>query len=402
MTKFNRDGDMFLPYSETAQNVYDVLPADNYFVKFHPSMGYFLQRANKFEPVVKLYGNVEQRAARILTTFFDRPFQTGVLLAGEKGSGKTLTARQVSIEGYNFNMPTIIINEPHAGEPFMQFLTSINQPTIVLFDEFEKVYSREPNAGVGLELQKSILTLLDGVFPAKKLFILTVNDENKLDIHMINRPGRLFYFMSYKGLSEEFIREYCQDQLVNKDHIESVIRTTRMFGTFNFDMLKSLVEEMNRYKETAAESLSVLNITPMYDYANYEIVAIKTSKGQEIKKDKFSGNDAIRKPLETQEIAVSIRLSDLGFRVKDKGEGGVIRKKAEIQQFIESIANNPEDFTLEGAPEDLVDQWATIIFKLGDIVSQTKDGFLYKNAQGFTMLLEREKTTYTNWRGLTD
>jgi hypothetical protein len=132
----------------------------------------------------------------------------------------------------------------------------IEQPTVILFDEFEKVYDKED--------QERMLTLLDGVYPSKKLFVLTCNDKWRVDTHMRNRPGRIFYSLDFKGLEQDFIIEYCEDNLVNKEHIQGVCRVAAMFDQFNFDMLKALVEEMNRYNESPSESMKMLNAKPEF------------------------------------------------------------------------------------------------------------------------------------------
>jgi hypothetical protein len=67
-----------------------------------------------------------------------------------------------------------------------------------------------------------MLTLLDGVFPSKKLFILTCNDKWRIDKHMRNRPGCIFYMLDFKGLDADFIREYCEDRLDAKEYIERI------------------------------------------------------------------------------------------------------------------------------------------------------------------------------------
>jgi hypothetical protein len=128
----------------------------------------------------------------------------------------------------------------------------------VLFDEFEKTY-REP------EHQESLLTLLDGVYPSKKLFVLTSNDKYRIDQHMRNRPGRIYYMFEYGGLDPEFIREYCDDNLVNKSFTDSVIQFASTFSKFNFDSLKAMVEEMNRYNESAADVSRLLNVKPTFE-----------------------------------------------------------------------------------------------------------------------------------------
>jgi hypothetical protein len=234
----------------------------------------YLESIDDFEIPSKMYGNTLRHTDRIINSFWKRPQQTGVLLNGEKGSGKTLLAKNISVELAKEGVPTIVINRDWTGDGFFKLLQDIDQPCVVLFDEFEKVYDHEK--------QEEILTLLDGVFGSKKLYILTVNDKWRVDSHMRNRPGRIFYLLDFKGLDQVFIREYCEDNLVNKQYIDQICSLTSLFGEFNFDMLKALVEEMNRYDETPTEALEMLNAKPEYDEgAKYEIKLV--DGGKEIK-----------------------------------------------------------------------------------------------------------------------
>jgi hypothetical protein len=81
---------------------------------------------------------------------------------------------------------------------------------------------------------------------------------------MRNRPGRIFYMMDYKGLENDFIVEYCHDNLDAIEHIPTICRIATLFDQFNFDMLKAMVEEMNRYDETPQEVMKMLNTRPEF------------------------------------------------------------------------------------------------------------------------------------------
>jgi hypothetical protein len=105
--------------------------------------------------------------------------------------------------------------------------------------------------------------MLDGTMTSQKLFVLTVNDTWSVSSHMKNRPGRLFYNIEFSGLGAQFIREYCEDKLEDKEQVEPVLQASALFDQFNFDMLKALVEEMNRYKETPFQALEMLNAKPV-------------------------------------------------------------------------------------------------------------------------------------------
>lgn len=252
-----KKGNTFTVIADGALDIHDSLPARNYTVKLDPMTGFYLQEIEDFASTGKKYGNINRNRDRIISTFLSRPAATGAIFSGEKGSGKSLLAKEICIEGVKQGIPVVVINTPHKGENFNTFIQSMDQPTIILFDEFEKIYTEED--------QVEVLTLLDGVYPSKKLFVITCNDKWRIDSHMRNRPGRIFYAIDFKGLSQEFIGEYCRDNLNNKTYIDRICALTSIFSQFNFDMLKALVEEMNRYNETPEQALSILNIRPEYD-----------------------------------------------------------------------------------------------------------------------------------------
>ena len=105
--------------------------------------GMLREQIDGFEIKGKVYGDTIRNTKRVLNTFGDRPATTGVMLAGEKGSGKSLLAKMISVEGAKDGIPTIVINAPWVGDKFNAFMQMIEQPCMVLFDEFEKVYDSD-------------------------------------------------------------------------------------------------------------------------------------------------------------------------------------------------------------------------------------------------------------------
>jgi hypothetical protein len=283
MTYYMRKGNSFNVTDEANVDLHTQLPTGNYMIKQDPFGNFYLEKINDFEAPSKIYGNTMRNTDRILRTFESRSNSTGVMLNGEKGSGKTLLGKMLAIEGAKRGIPCIVINAPWYGDAFNKLIQQIDQPCMVLFDEFEKVYDSQQ--------QESILTLLDGVFPSKKLFVLTCNDKWRVDQHMRNRPGRIFYMMDFKGLDVDFIREYCKDNLTSMHYIEQLCQISALFSEFNFDMLKAIVEEMNRYGESPQEAMTMLNTKPEFSSKKtFDVRLVISGKTIAVENDKWAGN----------------------------------------------------------------------------------------------------------------
>lgn len=300
MAYYLRNGNTYRVTDEAAMDLHTELPAGNYIIKEDQFGNLYLEETDKFKPLPKYYGTTLRNVDRIHRTFADRPATTGVMLTGEKGSGKTLLAKELSIKGYELGMPTIIINQDWHGDKFNKFMQDIDTPAVILFDEFEKVYSSQK--------QESILTLLDGVFPSKKLFVLTCNDKWRIDAHMRNRPGRIFYMLDFKGLARDFIIEYCEDNLNAKEHIGQICKIATLFNEFNFDMLKAMVEDMNRYNETPQEVMALLNAKPEYDNTNTERFKVElwAENGEKIPEKDIYTKHWHRNPLSSESIDIEL------------------------------------------------------------------------------------------------
>jgi hypothetical protein len=272
MTYYSRAGNRFFQVSSIPE--YTELPPGTYALKYDPQTGFYYEVIDNFEMPEKVYGDLTRYRDRIVSTFLDRPAATGVMLAGEKGSGKTLLAKSLATHmREEFGFPTIVLNAPWSGDAFNTLVQEMEQPAIFIFDEFEKVYAEEAQ-------QQQILTLLDGVFPTKKLFVITTNDKWRIDRHMRNRPGRIFYMLDYAGLDKEFIREYAMDNLLDQSKVDSVVLVAGLFSQFNFDMLKALVEEMNRYDESAQDAMRMLNAKPEFEGKSQYDVRLFADNGQ--------------------------------------------------------------------------------------------------------------------------
>jgi hypothetical protein len=262
-TYYFKTGNIVNVEPSDALEVLDHLPATTYIVKQNVQTNrLYLQTTENFSLPAKVYGNPISRVERIKRTFDDRNRSTGILLAGDKGSGKTLLSKALSISLLQEGIPTIVVNEPWCGQEFNNLIGNIKQPAVVIFDEFDKVYNKDE--------QQELLTLLDGTVETKKLFVLTTN-SGYIDEHLLNRPGRIYYKFQYAGIDETFVREYLNDTLNNKSYIDEFVRVSNSFSSFTFDMCQTLVEEMNRYGESPTNAIQDLNIDLTTENVEYKV-----------------------------------------------------------------------------------------------------------------------------------
>lgn len=353
-TYYIKQGNTFSVTDSQNIDIHDHLPAGTYVALFDPKRGFFLSQVDSMTIPKKIYGNTGVQIDRIYKTFSSRTRNTGVLLNGEKGAGKTLTLALLAYEFMENNLPVIIINSAFCGDDFNKFISEISQPCMIAFDEFDKTYDSDDQA--------KILTLLDGVFNSKKLFVLTCNDSWKINSFMINRPGRIFYNISYRHLDEKAIREYCTDVLENKENLEGVLTIASTVDAFNFDMLKALVEEMNRFNETAKQAITMLNIRPeRASYINYKYLVSR--EGKVVYTNSLHNSVS---PLNGKPFEVPLQLPNPKYDPNDQ--------------------DNYEDDSI----------YSTIILTHKDVVNMDSNGYVFEK-DGWTVTIVKEDTSSSSF-----
>lgn len=243
-------------YPGSMLNSVKEIPVGVYNVSYSMEQGFFLTNAPDFKLPPKVYGDTETYCNRIINTFRSRDNRnTGVMLLGEKGSGKSLLAKTICSR---INLPVLLIGSSFTGSSFKQFIEAIDQPCVVFFDEYEKIYNERKE-------QWDLLSMFDGTTTSQKLFIFTCNDELSIDSHMMNRPGRVYYLIKFDSISEDAIREYCEEVLVNPEkYTKMILSFAKNFRKFNFDMMAALVEEVNRYDQAPEEFADLINVKPSF------------------------------------------------------------------------------------------------------------------------------------------
>jgi len=267
-TKFMIGGNTVHVFDLNDETALAVLPPKVYTVRFNPIEGFHLGiTKDKLELPAKIYGNTPQRVQKCIDTYIDRTASTGILLTGDKGTGKTLLMSLLANEIIDkLNIPVILIKDPYAGSQFTSFIETIGECALV-FDEFGKMYAsgdRHGNSDSEVP-QTSLLSLMDGVDKTKRMFILTENSEYDINDFMLNRPSRVYYHFKYRKLDEASVIGYCQDHNVVAKVIADIVDLQRRSRIFSFDMLQTIVEEHLRYNDTIESITDDLNIDTRED-----------------------------------------------------------------------------------------------------------------------------------------
>ena len=224
-------------------HTYKKLPVGFYDVCFDKMRGFYLTtRGELANREKKVYGPIETKTNKIVTAFNASDRNFGVILSGEKGSGKSLFARVLSQKMTDLGIPTITVSICVPG--IADFLSSIEQEVMVIFDEFDKIY-RVTDDGDN-NPQNELLPLFDGLDNGKKLFVITCNDVDELSSYLINRPGRFHYHFVMAAPSSKEVEEYMTDKLLPEYQslVPSVVMFSRM-ADLTYDILRSIAFDLN-------------------------------------------------------------------------------------------------------------------------------------------------------------
>lgn len=180
---------------------------------------------------------------------------TGVMLAGLKGSGKTIMAKNIANKS---ELPIINIDKnirPWALKVLVERLG--NTSVCFLFDELDKLLEDYDDS--------ALLQILDGVdTKGKHMILFTCNDTNDISEYLIDRCSRIRYWREFDEMSPSLIMEVLNDKLDNKKEAKSLTDFIKdNFDVCSFDNIISFVKEVNDYPTATFEELfEDMNLSP--------------------------------------------------------------------------------------------------------------------------------------------
>ncbi|WP_171059891.1 AAA family ATPase [Streptomyces montanus] len=245
-------GGEFRLYGDSVQTFAD-LPVATYTIAFSQTTGYSLRQTEPLASAETVYGSHASRVQRIVTGYSAMDRSLGVILSGDKGMGKSLMLRLLAERmREEHHLPTVLVQHDTPG--LAAFLDELGE-VVVVFDEFEKIFSNEDD-----ESQNQFLSLFDGLSTTKRLYVLSVNELHRVNDYMLNRPGRFHYHMRFAYPEPETVATYLRDQVpgVAEKQVAEIVDFSRKYD-INFDHLRAIAFEL-RLGESFAEVIGDLNI----------------------------------------------------------------------------------------------------------------------------------------------
>lgn len=249
---WSQQGEIFTPGS-TSTNIKKIPPG---IYEFRQSDGgWFLEKtAQKYTFPFKLYGVNNKILKRVDQAYDNLTENLGIMLNGLKGTGKTVTAQQII--NWAIDKGFVVLNVQHPV-PLAAIMARVEQPLLVLFDEFEKTHKED-------EDQQNLLSAIDGLSRSehRRIFVFTTNEKN-INGNLIDRPSRIRYIWNFAALDENIINELIDDLLSTelkhlKPEIRSYINTREIVS---IDIVKTVIKECNAFKEAPNEFKSFMNMS---------------------------------------------------------------------------------------------------------------------------------------------
>ena len=251
-TEFIKIGDRLIIKPNGAD--YDLIPGKVYDLSYDRYAGedIFKENGDLSLPTKVYTSKKDEFFKKRVLTYFNNAFTdtTGVMLAGTKGTGKTIMAKQLAKES---NLPIIIVDPQYPEHRLIKYFKQIVTPVCILFDEVDKSFETE-----------KMLDFLDGLQKtSKKLVIMTCNNLHKVSEYLQDRCSRIRYLRKYTTDDNlEFL-----DILINDMGIKNVEEVSKYcrenIKLLSMDNIVAFLNEIKLLEDedcTLDEIISVMNI----------------------------------------------------------------------------------------------------------------------------------------------
>lgn len=253
---------------DSAVETFPTLPLGTYTVEFSQLSGFSLRHVEDLNVGEQtIYGGRQSKVDKILRTWDATERSLGVMLSGDKGQGKSLFLRMLGAAALQHGLPVIRVTQNYPG--LAEFIDSLGE-SLVVFDEFEKIFPNgDPEEG-DVSAQTQFLSLFDGTSSVRRLYCVTVNKIHQVSDYLVNRPGRFHYHLRFDYPTVDDVRTYLTDKVpgISEERLEAAAKFSQL-ALLNYDHLRAIAFEAAQNPDAPfSELINDLNIksvdTPTY------------------------------------------------------------------------------------------------------------------------------------------
>ena len=198
-----------------------------------------------------------------------------------------------------------------------------------------------------------MLTLFDGLYMGKKLFIITCNELRKLNDFLVNRPGRFHYHFRFAYPNDAEVTEYLQDNIAKEfwGEIPAVAEFAKKVD-LNYDCLRAIAFELNMGSTfaDAAADLNIINIEKNYYNLTLYFKDGTSFKCDNIALDVFGGHGETNQCWLYNKKDPSVHITfDPSDNTYDYNKGGMIINGSDVE--LDYFDNDNYDWSEEKATQ---------------------------------------------------
>lgn len=202
------------------------------------------------------FGKHNARIKQITASYDRHGKSNGVLLHGQKGSGKSLMAEELGNWMIAQDLPVIMVAEPMSAEELTIIIKAVG-PCMVYFDEFGKIYNEKND-------RERLLPLFSDTSFSGVMFVITGNESEEFSEYLVYRPQRFRYNIGFgASIDLETLHDILAKMQVNErlhKAFEAYVRQSA--GKLNFDSLLCMIRESAGCQDASevADLCEILNV----------------------------------------------------------------------------------------------------------------------------------------------